>query len=481
MQNRILLVKPFIPKSSHSQDMFPPTSLGFLAHALKTHGIEYGVFDMGLGYSFRQLVDKIHANRPTHLGVTLFTYQYKAVFQLLKQVKTVFPYLVIIAGGPHISTFREEAMRECGDISYGVVLEGEGTLVQLMNGKDLADIKGLLFRKGQEIVFTGNPDSIVDLDSEGFPHYEGFELEKYSARPKLMTINTTRGCPYQCIYCPVGTTIGKNLRYRSPESVIEEIRYWYDKGYRIIEIMDDNFTFKMERVFSVCELLEKEEFRNLVLNIPNGVRADKVNPHLLNRLRQVGFKVISFGVEAGSEAVLKSLKKGEDLATIKQAIRWAVDAGLEVRLFFLIGSPTERIDDFKNSIKIAEEFAVSGAYFYNIIPYPKTELYDWISQNNYFIQKPQDYLNQVSGLDNNPVFETPQMNKEERIKAFRYAKSIEKRIYRRNIQIKLKKLRILAYPVAWFYSLEFIQRLLSRSARFRHLIYRLSCCIRHSN
>ncbi len=469
-QNKILLVKPFISKSFHSQNIYPPTSLGYLAHALYREGMDYDVLDMGLGHSIKDLFRKIAEYQPTHVGISMFTYRYKTVYDLADKIKMQFPAIKIVAGGPHISTFREAALRECNPIDLGVILEGEAVLPQLMKDVAVETIPGLIYRDNGQVLANHNTEFIDDLDVIGFPIYRKFELDKYTALPKLMTIITTRGCPYQCIYCPVGTTIGRKLRYRSPQSIIEEIRYWYDHRYRIIEIMDDNFTFKMERVHHICDLIEKERFNNLTFNIPNGVRADKVSPDLLKRLKEVGFRKISFGVEAGNNKVLARLKKGEKIDVIKQAIGWAVDAGLEVNLFFLIGSPSETPADFSDSLDIARKYAVSGVYFYNIIPYPGTELYNWIRENNRFLKQPEYYLNSVSGLANDPVFDTPEMTIGDRKKAYRAAKKIEKKVYLEKIKTKLSGFGVFTNVLARIYCTKICQWTLRKSAGFRQLI-----------
>lgn len=473
VDNKILLVKPFLKKSFHSQDIYPPTSLGYLAHVLDCERINYDVFDMGLGHSNKELFKKIEEYKPTHVGISIFTYHYKSVYDIINKIKLRLPKVKIVAGGPHISTFREKVLQECESVDYGVILEGEFTLAKLMKDQSPNTIKGLIYRDNDKIIVNDDIELTEELDKIGFPKYSKFEIERYTALPKLMTIVTTRGCPHQCIYCPVGTTIGRTLRYRSPEHIIEEIRYWYDKGYKIIEIMDDNFTFKKDRVHKICDLIEAEKFDGLVFNIPNGVRADKVDYDLLKRLKEVGFKKISFGVEAGNDRILKILKKGEKIEVIKQAIDWAVNIGFEVSLFFLIGSPGETYRDFEDSLKIAEKYAVSGAYFYNIIPYPRTELYDWISKNGYFLKQPEFYLNSVSGLANDPIFETPEMALDERKKAYRIAKNLGEKAYKNKIKAKLSDFGVFSNILTWSYCLKPIQLMMRKSAWFRRFLFGL--------
>jgi radical SAM superfamily enzyme YgiQ (UPF0313 family) len=388
---------------------------------------------------------------------------------LLKTIKKKYPGTAIIVGGPHISTLRLEALADANYIDFGVVLEGEETLVELCQGKDLSEIKGLIYyNKNGQLSYNGDRDFIADLDTLTFPRYDNFALNRYFLR-EIMIISS-RGCPHSCIYCPVQLAIGKKLRVRSAKGVVDEIEYWYSRNYRRFNFADDNFTFFKERVYEICDEIQKRNFKNLDLRCGNGIRADRVDKPLLKRMREVGFNYIGLGVEAGNNRILKNLKKGESIENIEETIKNACSLGYDVTLFFLAGSPGETLTDMEDSVKLAERHSVFEARFYNIIPYPGTELFGWLKENGLLLEEPENYLNDASAFSDRPLFETPQMSARERVKAFRYLRKVENRILKRTIRRKLAKFGWLGTLLASFTSVRLAYYFI-RHQRFMRYIF----------
>lgn len=354
------------------------------------------------------------------------TFGYKNHYSLIQYVKEIFPKVPIIVGGPHVSTLREQVLEDCAAIDYGAVLEGEETIVELCKGVPLMGVKGLIFRedKGQ-IMYTGDRPFLKDLDAIEFPKYTSFELNKYP-RPLYIPIVSSRGCPYNCIYCPVHLAMGRRFRVRRAVSVVDEIQYWYEKGSRHFGIADDNFSLIKSRIYEICDEIERRQLSDLKITCGNGLRADKVDRELLTRMREVGFSSIAFGVEAGNNRILKKLRKSERIEDIELAIRNACELDYQVTLFFLLGSPGETVVDVKDSVPLATKYPVYDVRFYNLIPFPKTELYDWVKENNYFV-KSTDYLNTVSHWVNEPIFQTPEMSTVERKRLYEWANKVTQR------------------------------------------------------
>jgi radical SAM superfamily enzyme YgiQ (UPF0313 family) len=419
---RILLIQPNYPDSHYQSPTFP-IGLGYIAEALKAAAVEYKVADMGVEPKYARLVSRIQVFRPSLIGISMMSSMYRRHYELAKKLKNDFANIDIVAGGPHISTFRQEVLKECKEIDYGITLEGEKTIVELCQGLNAFEIKGLIFRNDDDIHYTGDRLFINDLDSIPFPTYEGFKKYDKTA----INIISSRGCPYSCIYCPVKTTIGRKLRVRSALNLVDEIEFWYKRGYQRFSFVDDNFTFYKKRVSQICDEIDKRGIR-IEMNCPNGVRADKIDRALLQRMRNSGFLRIGIGVEAGTDRVLKNIKKGERLSDITAAIKDACDLGFEVVLFFLIGSPGERPQDIEESFKIARKYNVKDVRFYNLIPFPGTELYKWVSDNNYFVRYPEDYFNSGLHWVNEPVFYTPTLSIKQRKEAFRRGMSMGNRL-----------------------------------------------------
>lgn len=403
---RVLLVRPSY-KRSHYEYAGLPAGLGYVSEALDNANIEQEVVDMFLGYNYSHLKKRLKEFKPDLVGITMMSFRHKDHYALADKIKQDANGADIIAGGPHISTVRTKVLDDCKAINYGATLEGEDLIVELCNGnKDLKDIKGLLYGKNGQVSYTGDRDFITDLDKRGFPKYRFFEKDKY---PKYISLLTSRGCPHSCIFCPVQLTIGKKLRIRSPYSVVDEVEHWYKNGVKIFNIVDDNFTFYKQRILDICEDIKNRSIKDTTFVCRNGIRADTVDREMLIAMKGVGFNYLAFGVESGSEKILKVLKKGEALSDIDKAVKEASNLGYMVSLSFILGSPYETKEDVDESLKFATKYPVFDVRFYNLIPFPGTELYDWIVKNDYFDKTQRDYLNAISHWVNNPIFGTPEM------------------------------------------------------------------------
>ncbi|MBU0684195.1 MAG: radical SAM protein [Candidatus Omnitrophota bacterium] len=456
---KVLLVSPRFNKGRHQISIHPLAGLGYIAESLKNNGFEVNVFDMNLQYSEKDLAEKIHSFLPDMVGFLIMTFGYKDTYRLIEGVKELEPNVKIAVGGPHISTLKEKVLQECSAIDYGVLLEGDKSFVRLCLNDDVKNIPGIVYRAEGKIRKNEFNEFIENLNELPFPRYEAFELEKYPV--KQIGIVTSRGCPYKCIYCPVVSAIGRKFRARNADNIAEEIEYWHSKGYREILILDDNFTLVRSRVEELCWLLINKDLKDIRLKCPNGIRADKTDYELLKLMRKARFDMISFGVESASSKVLKNINKDENIDVIEEAIKNACSLGFEVSLFFIIGSPGETPEDVQKSFSLALKYPVAVSNFYNIIPFPDTELFDWISKNKYFLRPLEDIMNNASHFINEPCFFTPEMSYEERKRAFKNGKKISKIIRKRFIEKKLKGPEVLKRLFSCIYTIGVVEQVLT--------------------
>lgn len=453
--SKVLLVCPKFYKGRNRLAHFPLIGLGYVSEMLIKSGIDVSVLDMNLGYEFKGLEERIREFRPELIGFTGMTLDYMNLYGLFNKVKQLYPKIKIALGGAHLSSVREKALQECPAIDYGIILEGDISMPQLCLGESLSKIQGIIYRENGQIK-TNNFESFIEvLDSLSFPRFEKFELDKYPL--KQICIVTSRGCPYDCIYCSVNASVGKKFRARSAQSIVEELEYWYNKGYRDIFILDDNFTLIYKRVEEFCDLLSKKNLKGLRLKNPSGIRADRVDRKLLKALKDVGFDMIAFGVESASDKVLKNIKKGENSEIIEKSIREACEVGFDIDLFFLVGSPGETMEDLEKSFALAKRYLVRRAVFYNLIPLPSTPLLKWLNDNNYLTRPIEDVLNNASYYKNTPCFFTPEMSIAERRKAFRIAQGVSLKVRRRFIESKIRGPALLKRVITYFYSTAFAE------------------------
>ena len=454
--NKVLLINPFYSSQFYSIPVLP-AGLGYLAECLKENRIDYDILDMALGYNLNSLKRKIGLFRPDLIGFSMMSYRYKNIYKIIKEIKTAFPHIKVVCGGPHASNLKEKILLECPAVDYGVTFEGEHTLLELIKGMQLKDVKGLAYRKNGKIIYAGDRGFIDNLDAIPFPKYDKFELKKYRYG---ISIVGSRGCPYSCIYCSCHL-IGKKIRFRSAENVAEEIAYWHKKGFREFGLQEDNPTFSKQRMYRLCDELERMKFRDIMIMCGNGVRADRVDRELLLRMKKAGFKRLAFGVEAGNDSILKNIKKGLDIKTIEGAINTACELGFYVSLFFLVGSPGERIKDVDDSIKLALKYPIGDVKFNNLVPIPGTELFRWVEKNRYFLMSPDQYLNMdpPAQMSNRAVFETPEFPAKDRVKMLIKTRRVERLVRRRVLERRLPSLWGLNKVMALLYTTEFIRRI----------------------
>ena len=462
---RVLLVSP--PSSSYLGAARPPQNLGYLAQALLENGIDYEVLDMRLGYKFKHLMKKIESFQPDLIGVTIVSLEYKRTYDLISQIRSGYPNIRIVVGGPHVTVTQETVLKECSSIDYGVVHEGEITLVDLcQDNVPIDEIPGLLHRKHDDVVFNGHRKLSKALDEISWPRYEKFEMKKYI---KEMPFNSSRGCPLRCIFCP-NKMITKKFRWRSASNVVDEIEYWYRKGYRVFNYDDDNFSFFNDRVYEICDEIEKRKIADVELRCSNGIRADKVNRELLQRMRQVGFNYIAFGVDGGNNKMLKYNKKGETIEQIEQAIKDACELGFDVKIFVITGMPHETMEDIEDSLRIVQKYPIKRVLLNNPIPYPGTELFDIVKANNWFIKQPEEYLNFVTENEGIPVFETPELSREDRMKILKRCHTIEKKVTRNAVKRMYKRYFFLGTLAGIIFASSFMQRMFFENMRFRRIV-----------
>ena len=303
---KILLVRtPLVYGGALSLPYNPPVGIACLAEFLKNNGIEVAVYDMAVNKKLNDFFLSLKRFCPQYVGFSMMSLRYKRVYAIIRKTKEIFPDVVTIAGGPHISLMREQVLLECSSLDFGVALEGEYTLFELLSGVSPEKIKGLIYRNFEnKVMFNGERPFISSLASLPFPKYHEFSFDDYF-HPGEIPIVTSRGCPFRCTYCSVKKVIGKQFRQKSPESIIEEIGYWVGRRFHSFNIVDDNFTLDESRIHSIINLLEKSDFPGLNFSLSNGIRADRIDRELLSRMKYTGFSWIGLGVEGGNNKVLK--------------------------------------------------------------------------------------------------------------------------------------------------------------------------------
>jgi len=441
---RVLFIIPNL-KWFYGYPNYPHLGVGYIIELLEEHGIKCCVVDMTLGIKLSCLRRKIREFNPDLIGVTLYSYRCRYAYQLISQIKRITNQPVVI-GGPHVSLMKGKALEESG-ADFAITHEGEHPLLEVCLGKHFEEIDNLIYRDEESIKENPSRPFIKNVDDLPFPKYFPFELEKYGERS--IAIISSRGCPYQCIYCPVKTTMGRGLRLRSPESIISELKYWYSRGYRHFDFNDDVFNVNKRRVYEICDLIEKENFTAIFLSCGQGMRMDKVDRPLLERMKEVGFYRIGFGVESFNNRILQSIKKGITTEQIDEGVRIACELGYDVTLFFMLGFPGETWTDIQNSLNFSLKYPVTMNSFYNIIPYPGTDLFNFLQENKLLLVNPDAYLNRDMTRSRKILFQNDSMSMVERRKALELGERFTRRCSSKHMGRRLGRLGIFGKFLAW--------------------------------
>jgi len=469
--SRALFVTPSYPGRWFG-GVRPPVGISYVEEFIAGHGVATDAIDLNAGYKKRHLLQKIREFQPDIVGFTVMTYQYLNTYALISELRRLFPGVKTVVGGPHVSALESEVLEQCPDVDYAVAGEGELPMRDLCLGAPAETIPGLHHRSNGGVLSGPARVYVDDLDQLPFPRFRSYPLDRYTNE---IEICTSRGCPHRCIFCSVPNHMGRPIRYRSARLVGDELDYFYQRGVRSFQIGDDNFLADRRRVMELFEHIAERDFEGVVLRCGQGIRADLINEEILAAMKRAGFKQLGIGAESASDRVLATICKHLTVEQVDRAIELACKMGFDVTLMFVVGTPGETLEDVKKSIELAERYPVMKAFFFNLIPFPGTALYDWVNENAALLGHHEAVFNRTDEwkLRARPFFETPEMPERDRILAAKLTADASKRIQVRTLQRKLRgwgPLGTLAAQAARFNTLE---RLFVRNRPFRRILDRV--------
>ena len=274
----------------------------------------------------------------------------------------------------------------------------------------LRHIKGLVWRDGNEIVVSPDRPFIRHLDDLPMPRHDLLPLEKYRAplvRGAYAFVVTSRGCPGGCRFCIKHVSYGSSVRFRSPENIVAELEFLNELGVRNIHMYADLFTVSREQVMGLCELILQ---RGLQIRWTCNSRVDFVDPEMLRMMGKAGCWMISWGIESGSEEILRRAHKGISLDQVEQALRWAHEAGIRNWGYFIIGLPGETEETVQETIRFAKHLPLDLALFHIAAPYPGSPFFFEVVEKGWF--RPGTRWEQVD-MDRSTVLDYPHLRAEE--------------------------------------------------------------------
>lgn len=271
---------------------------------------------------------------------------------------------------------------------------------------DMNGIKGLAWRNGDEVVVNFPRPFIKDLDDMPIPMHELLPFKSYRMpliKGPFTFIVTSRGCPAGCTYCIKHVSYQFSTRIRSPKLIMEELWKLKKMGINNIHMYSDLFTVNREQVMELCQRMIDEKIN---LRWTSNSRVDFVDEEMLQMMGKAGNWLISWGIESGSEQILKHAHKGAYPDKAERALKWAKKAGIMNWGYFIIGLPGETEETIRQTIDFAKKLPLDIALFHVAAPYPGTPFFFEVVENNWF--RPGTRWEQVD-MDKGTVLDYPNL------------------------------------------------------------------------
>lgn len=414
---RVILINPY-PKNAkgiNEATIYPPIGLAYIASFLSSYYINVKIIDANILKLDNKIVLKeINDFKPDLVGISLNIVIGRNGINLSHLIKSR-TNLPVSLGGPLVSSNPEKIL-EISKADMVCVGESEITMLEICQGKKLRNIDGLCYRKGNKIICNKPRKLIEDINTLPYPAYDllpPLKLYKSRARKKPVgTIMTSRGCPYQCTYCN-SNIFGKKFRARSPENVIGEIDLLVKKyGVKQLDVLDDNFTLDIERAEKIIDIIIERKY-NILINLQNGVRADRLTYNLVKKMKKAGVFKVGIGIESGDKEVQKFIRKFLDLKKVIRAIKWFRSQDIITIGFFILGLPIDTDKSVTTTIDFAIKANPSIANFCLLIPFPGTEIYEYLKENK--LLKEELYMGINTGFYEKKVYHKCKYLSEEKL------------------------------------------------------------------
>ena len=386
---KVLLVNPPANKTIHAsipeqfyefRGTHPPLGLLYLASYLqkKKPECEIKVYDMEAEKnSPAQLEEKIKEFSPDVVGVQVFSLTILNALDVLRAVKKLNKEIITVVGGPHLALYPVETI-SFENIDYGIIGEGEITLYELVDAiekkqQDFSKICGLAYKLGGQVIINEKRQEIENLDEIPLIDRSLLKIERYSSYftygKKNTNIATSRGCPYDCIFC---CKTSSNFRPHSVKYVLADIKNCLNLKIKEIFAVDDTFSLDIERAKEICrEIIDQKLDFDWYIN----TRINTVDDELLCLLKKAGCRQINYGIESGSQKILDGLKKNINVSEAKKRVRATQKAGIKTLCYFMIGLPGETKKELNLTIQFIKETKPSFVRFSVTTLNPGTELY----------------------------------------------------------------------------------------------------------
>jgi radical SAM superfamily enzyme YgiQ (UPF0313 family) len=365
---------------------FPPIGIMSLSSVLKQAGHECEMFDQANPDTPNDvIIDRINREQPALVGLSfLSTTSYPYAKILARQIRVSNPKVKLAFGGVFASLNASLVKMQCPEVDFVCRGDGEQLILDLLAGLDNpASVAGLTWMKDGQVVQNPGRPMERQLDQWPFPDRESLKLDFVESMPldvpavlsmeRFTTMQTSRGCPWPCVFCDIPVFNEGKWRARSAAHVVAELKHLEENGYGSVYFVDDHFLLQPKRIEAICKGITEAG-----LGIQWGIegRVDSVAQHLFPAMAKAHCRTVMFGIESGSQKILDRLKKEQKLAEVTTAVKNAKKAGIEiVHGFFTVGNPDETVEDMKATFAFASELPLDTFGFNRLCVYRGTPLW----------------------------------------------------------------------------------------------------------
>ncbi|MCM8782110.1 MAG: B12-binding domain-containing radical SAM protein [Candidatus Omnitrophica bacterium] len=357
--------------------MRPSIELSYLASMLEKNGCECLMRDYSTeGKSWDDFKADIINFEPDMLIINTTTptiHQDMFACSLAKKIK---PQILAVARGAHFLVYDKDILEKYEDLDIILRKENEITVSELACGKRLEEIEGITYRVNGNTIRNKDRAFINDLDNLPFPARHLVNNKLYvrldTGEPQA-TIQTSRGCPGECIFCVANKLSGRKIRFRTPANICDEIEECINKyNIKNFFLRADTFTYNKDWCRDVCHEILK---RNLKIEWVCNTRADTLDEKLLDIMKKSGCYAMTIGIESGNQEILDKIKKGITLEQVRKAVKLCKEKGIFLDGYFLIGFPWDNRETIEESIDFALYLNLDAADFFIVYPFPGTEIF----------------------------------------------------------------------------------------------------------
>lgn len=382
-----------------SKECYPSLGLYYLAAKLQEGGYSVEIVD-GLFLDRQALLEKIKQISPKLIGIYVISSVLSETASLIRDLRSISEVSVVL-GGPHVTHCPESIKNFFA--SYGIRGDAEESLLRLADfliyGKGrIEEIPGIVFWQNNSLIFSEKA-VISDLNILPFPNFSPAAESNYFFplnSDKMTTMITSRGCPFDCVYC--GLPNKKSYQTREVDGILSEIEVNLNKGYRYIDFKDDIFTYDMERIKNLCK---KIIFKGIEFKWGCETRIDFLDEELIRLMKMAGCQNIKFGIESGSRNVQRAIGKVVPVDKIKNIFKLVKRRKIDVIAYFSLGHPEEKLEDMKKTVELITQLGPDYMDVTLCVPIPGSRLFDIAVKEG---KLPSDFWQKVNEIEIMPVY-----------------------------------------------------------------------------